>query len=212
MLALLSSDTAVTKVGDLRGKRVAVAGQGAVPEFVLRKVLAAHGLAPDDLTLDFSLAYPEIAQSLIAGRLETARLPEPFATMARNGNAALVDAIDVQAEWGKAGGEPDYPMTAVVVDGAFAAENPRLMTALLSAYKASIEWVVAHPAEAGALVEKHELGLRAPVVAAAVPKSAFVYKSAIAARPSVEALFRAFLEYAPESIGGKMPGEGFYYR
>ena len=210
MLSLLTSDPAVTNIESLRGRRVAVAGQGAVPEFVFRKILAAHGLAPDALTLDFSLAYPEIAQSLIAGRIQTALLPEPFATMARSGNPALREAAPVQEEWVKAGGPANYPMTALVVDGDWAAGHPRLITALLAAYRYSIEWVTEHPEEAGTLAEKHELGLRAPVVTASIPRSNFVFQSVKEARPSIEALFRAFLEYAPESIGGKLPGDSFY--
>jgi NitT/TauT family transport system substrate-binding protein len=102
-------------------------------------------------------------------------------------------------------------MTALVVDGEFAAKNPVFMKALLAAYKTSIEWVIAHPTEAGALAEKHDLGLRAPIVAASIPRSNFVYQSAREARPSIEALFRVFLEYAPASIGGKLPGADFYY-
>jgi hypothetical protein len=98
-----------------------------------------------------------------------------------------------------------------VVDGAFAANNPVFMTALLAAYQQSLEWVRANPAEAGTLAEKHELGLRAPFVAASIPRSNFVYVSAMEARPSIEALFRVFLEYAPSSIGGKLPGANFYY-
>jgi NitT/TauT family transport system substrate-binding protein len=210
MLSLLTSDTAVTKIEDLRGKRVAVAGQGAVPEFVFRKILAAHGLRPDALTLDFSLAYPEIAQSLITGRVQNALLPEPFATMAMTGNPALRDVAPIEDEWVKAGGPANYPMTALVVDGDWAAGHPRLITALLAAYRYSIEWVTEHPKEAGELAEQHDLGLRAPVVTASIPRSNFVFQNVKEARPSIEALFRAFLEYAPESIGGKLPGDSFY--
>jgi NitT/TauT family transport system substrate-binding protein len=75
-----------------------------------------------------------------------------------------------------------------------------------------VEWVVAHPAEAGALVEKHDLGLLAPVVAAAVPRSNYVFISAAAARPALESLYRAFLEFAPQSIGGALPPDSFYWK
>jgi NitT/TauT family transport system substrate-binding protein len=212
MLSLVTSDPDVTRLEDLRGKSITAAGQGAVPEFVFRKILGAHGLAPDiDVTLDFSLAYPEIAQSLIAGRIQSALLPEPFATMARAGKSGLRDVCDVQEEWIKSGGQANYPMTALVVDAAFAAGNPAFMRALLDAYQKSIAWVTANPAEAGALAEKYDLGLRAPVVAASVPHSNFVFSRAREARPSIEALFRAFLEYAPGSIGGALPDAAFYY-
>jgi NitT/TauT family transport system substrate-binding protein len=102
-------------------------------------------------------------------------------------------------------------MTALVLDGDWALSHSPGVAALLDALKASIEWVVANPAEAGALVEKHDLGLRAQVVAAAVPRSNYVYIPAAEARPSLESLYRVFLEFAPQSIGS-LPEDDFYYR
>ena len=218
MLSLLSSDPAVQGLEDLRGKTVEIAGQGATPDYVFRKILISHGLTPDeDVKLGYSLAPPEIAQSLIAGRVSIALLPEPFATMARLGKPELVSVADIQKEWLKAGGAGttlfvNYPMTLLVLDGAFADANAAAVEDILGAVKDSIEWVKARPAEAGALVEKHDLGLRAAVAAAAIPRSNYVFIPAVDARPSMEMLFRVFLEYALVSIGGALPGDGFYWK
>jgi NitT/TauT family transport system substrate-binding protein len=212
MLSLLTTDPAVTRVEDLAGKTVEAAGQGATPDYVIRRILTSKGLNPGvDVSLNYTLAYPEIAQSLIAGRVTTALLPEPFATMALAGREDLRAVGDIQAEWVHAGGGANYPMTALVVDAGFARERPDAVRAVLAAYQSSTEWVTAHPAEAGALVEKHNWGLRAAVISAAIPKSNYVFIPAREARPAVEALFRTFLEYAPESIGGALPGDSFYW-
>jgi NitT/TauT family transport system substrate-binding protein len=211
MLSLLSADPSVTGIDDLRGKTVEVAGQGATPDYVFRKILLGRGIEPgEDITLSYSLAYPEIAQSLIAGRVSLALLPEPFATLARMGKPDLALVGNIQDEWVKAGGAGNYPMTVLVVDAALAAARPGLVTVILDAVRASTEWVIHNPAEAGALVEKHELGLTAPVVAAAIPRSSYVFIPAAEARPSLEALYRAFLEFAPASIGGALPPDSFY--
>jgi NitT/TauT family transport system substrate-binding protein len=213
MLSLISGDPSVQSIGDLKGKTVEAAGQGATPEYVFRHILKARGVDPDkDIRLTFTLAYPEIAQSLIAGRLALALLVEPFATMALRGNPALRQVGDIQEEWAGAGGSSNYPMTALVVDGDFARDNRDAVSIILESYKNSTEWVLAHPADAGRLVEKFELGLRAPVVEAAVPRSNYVFQSAREARPAIESLFRVFLENDPASIGGKLPESGFYYQ
>jgi NitT/TauT family transport system substrate-binding protein len=212
MLSLITADPSIQDIGDLRGKTIEAAGQGATPEYVFRHILKARGLDPDrDLKLTFTLAYPEIAQSLIAGRLSLALLVEPFATMALRGNPALRQLGDIQGEWVKAGGNSNYPMTALVVDGDFARENKNAVDIILRDYRASTEWVVSHPADAGQLVEKFELGLRAPVVQAAVPRSNYVFLGAREARAAIESLFSVFLENDPASIGGKLPESGFYY-
>ena len=213
MLSLLSTDPAVASLEDLRGKTVEVAGQGTVTDYVLRWILKSRGLMPvQDLKLGYALAYPEIAQSLIAGKVSIALLPEPFATMARLGRPDIKSVADIQQEWMNIGGAGNYPMTLLVVDGAFASTNPSAVAEILGAVKDSIEWVRANPAEAGVLVEKHGLGLRAAVVAAAVPKSNYVFIPAPEARPSLESLFRVFLENAPASIGGALPGDRFYWK
>jgi NitT/TauT family transport system substrate-binding protein len=213
MLSLLSSDKGIKSLADLRGKTVEVAVQGATPDFVFRKLLEISGLAPErDVALGYSMAPPEIAQSLIAGKISIALLPEPFATMAISGRPDLVSVMDIQQEWGRAGGRENFPMTLLVVDGAFADENPGAVKEILNAVKASIEWVNAYPAEAGSLAEKHELGLRAPVVAAAIPKSNYVFIPAAVGQASIEALLNVFLAYAPASIGGVLPGDRFYLK
>jgi NitT/TauT family transport system substrate-binding protein len=217
MLSLLSADPLVRRIEDLKGKTVEVAGQGATPDYVFRKILLSKGIQPErDINLGYALAYPEIAQALIAGRISLALLPEPFATMARNGSGRISVVGDIQDEWiklhGGAASGANYPMTVLAVDAAFAAANSGLIKTVLDRLKASVEWVQANPAAAGQLVEKHELGLRAAVVAAAIPRSNYVFIPAAEARPGIEALFRAFLEFAPASIGGALPGDDFYYR
>ncbi|MDR2796630.1 MAG: ABC transporter substrate-binding protein [Spirochaetaceae bacterium] len=212
MLSLLSSDPSVNSIADLKGKSIAVAGQGAVPDYVFRKILTAYQINPEtDVKLDYSLAYPEIAQSLIAGRISLALIPEPFATMALQGNGSLVQVGDIQAEWEKAGGQGNYPITVLVVDAPFAKANPDAMKTILAAVKDSIDWVKANPEEAGVLVEKHELGLKAAVVKASIPRANYAFIDAGPARPILTALYETLLEFAPDSIGGKLPDESFYY-
>jgi NitT/TauT family transport system substrate-binding protein len=213
MLSLLSSDPEVRRLEDLKGKTVEAAGQGATPDYVFQSILASRGLAPNrDITLSYSLAHPEIALSLVSGRISTALLPEPFATMALAGRPELKSVADIQEEWALLGGSGNFPMTLLVVDGAFASANPEALGEIIAAVKESIEWVKAHPAEAGALAEKHDLGFKAGVIAAAIPKSGYVFIPAVEARPSLEALFTLFLKNAPASIGGALPGDGFYLK
>jgi NitT/TauT family transport system substrate-binding protein len=102
-------------------------------------------------------------------------------------------------------------MTVLVVDPRFAAENDLLLKAILVAYKESVTWTVANPDAAGVLAEKYNLGLKASIAAASIPKSAYVFTPAKDARSDLEALFRVFLDFAPSSIGGKLPDNDFYF-
>lgn len=211
MISFLSSDTAIASLSDLRGKQVNVAGQGATPDFLFRRLLKGVGIDPDkDLRLDYSLPYPEAATALAGGKIAYAVLPEPFATMAKTANPALRSPLDLGALWTMQTGQISYPMTAFVVSSKLATERPRAVMTMLEAYAASIDWVLAKRSEAGMLVEKFDLGLNADIASKAIPASAYVFTPAIAARPAVEAFLGVFLELAPASIGGKLPDDGFY--
>jgi NitT/TauT family transport system substrate-binding protein len=211
MVSFLSADASISSLADLRGKRINVAGQGATPDYLFRRLLRGAGIDPDkELNLDYSLPYPEAAVALASGKINYAILPEPFVTMAKLQNPGLRSILDLGALWTKQTGQASYPMTALVVSSKLATERPTTVKAILDACAASIAWVLANPAEAGALVEKQELGLKAGVAAKAIPVSSYVFIDARAARPSVEALLSVFLELAPASVGGRLPDDGFY--
>lgn len=208
MVSLITSDASVSSLAGLRGKEVYVAGQGATPDYLIQRLLKSAGLDPSkDLRLSYSMPYPEMAAALASGKIAYAVLPEPFATVALKANPRLLAPLDLGALWTRATGQATYPMTALVVTNR---ADPAAVRAVLAAVRSSIEKVKADPAAAGALVEKHDFGLKAGIASLAIPRSAYVYRDAPAARPSVEALLSVFLGLAPASVGGKLPDDGFY--
>jgi NitT/TauT family transport system substrate-binding protein len=211
MLSFLSADASIRSLGDLRGKKISVAGQGATPDYLFRRLLKGAGLDPvKDLQLDYSLPYPEAAVALASGKISYAILPEPFATMARIHNPLVQNRLDLGGLWMEQTGQSVYPMTCFVVSSALAATRPKAVRTILDAYAASISWVVAHPSEAGALVEKNDLGLKADIATASIPLSAHVFKDARTAKPEIEALLGVFLEFSPVSVGGRLPDDAYY--
>ncbi len=205
MLTVITRNPAIKTMKDLNGKTVYVAGQGATPEYMMRYLADKNGVS---VNLDYSIPTAELAAAIASGKIETACVPEPFATVACMNSPDVRRAIDLQKEWGPV----NYPMTVIVVRAEFAQKYPETVRAFLAAYKQSIEWTNANPAEAGKLVEKHTLGLKAAIVAKSVPYANFTYASAEEARPQVENLLKVFLTFAPESIGGKLPDAGFYFK
>ncbi len=211
MVSFLTSDPSIAGLADLRGKEVAVAGQGATPDFLLRHLLKAAGLDPDrDLHLSYALPYPEAAAALASGKISCAVLPEPFATLALASNPKLKAPFDLGRLWNKSTGQESYPMTALVTSSRLVRERPAAVAAILAAAKSSLAWVVANPKAAGLLVERHDLGLKAAMAELAIPRTNYIYLPAPEARPGIEALLGVFLETSPASIGGKLPDGTFY--
>lgn len=196
----------------LAGTTVYNVGKGSTPEFVFEYLLSRNGLeAGRDVTVEYSLAQIELTQSFIAGRVRYAVLPEPFVTKVL---AAVPDArvmIDLQKAWSQAAeSELSYPMSAVVVRSSVAENRPEAVERFLSAYADSIAWVNANPGRAGELIERYEFGMNAGEAAAAIPRCNLVFHRAGEIRGAVESFLTVLLEFDPESVGGRLPGDSFY--
>ena len=217
-ISLITTDSSVKQFSDLKGKTVAVAGQGATPEYMLRYLLKQNGIAADSangVTLDFSIPTAQIAAQLISGKMAYAVVPEPFATVAQIKSDKVIAAIDFQNEYEYFTGKGKiYPLTVMVVSKNFANENPELLNDFLKAYESSYRKTIKNPKQAGELSEKFELGLAAGIVTKSIPKANYVFipSSSPEAKEKIEELLNIFLSFEPSSIGGKLPDEGFYFK
>ena len=216
-ISLITTDSSIKQLADLKGKTVAVAGQGATPEYMFRYLLEKNGIAVDSadgVTMDFSIPTAQIAAQLISGKIAYAVVPEPFATVAQTKSDKVFVAVDFQAEYEYFEGKGKvYPLTVMVVTKAFAQDNAKLLKSFLTAYEKSYKNTLKNPKQAGELSEKFELGLAAGIVTASIPKANYVYiaSSNAKAKEKIEELLNIFLSFEPTSIGGKLPDEGFYF-
>ncbi len=212
MLYLLSnSDTITASVRSAAGAVINVPGAGSTPEYVPKYVFGENGLAVGEgVEFDFSLnVAPQLAQMLIAGKVENAVLPEPFATMAEMKGTNVRRTIDFQSEWAKITGNANYPMTALLIRGEFMNQHPDAVRVIRLAVEDSINWVNANPAAAALLIEKHGI-LTAALAEPAIPNCNLIYIDAMEAKSSIEAYLTVLKDYDADSIGGALPDEAFY--
>lgn len=212
VLYLLSSEAEIRAVEDLAGKRLHVIGKGATPDFVVRYLLSRYGLSPgEDVELDFTYGHLELAQLLIAGRVDLAVMPEPFVTQVTTANPQMRVELDLQRLWSTVQGmDASYPMTCLVIKREVAQEHPDVLRSLLREYQRSIHWAQANPADAGALAEKHGLGMPAGVAEAALPRLNLTFIPATEARDLVDDYLSILHEFSPQAVGGSLPDEAFY--
>jgi len=211
VLYVVTSRSDIHSLRDLAGKTLYGSSKGSAPEFIMDYLLEKSGVDPvRGLTQVFTYAHSELALALAAGRVDLALLPEPFVSIALAKNPALKVAIDLQREWGRIEGSgSSYPLTALGVKRKLAAEDRNAVTRFLAAERSSMGWVVAHPAEAGALAQRY-LDMPGEVVAAAVPRLSLRFVPAGEARTAVRRFLAVLYSYDPASIGGRMPDERFY--
>lgn len=215
VLHVVTTDESIQSVADLAGRTVYATGQAAVPEYAISYILAQNGLS-DSVNVEYVAEHSELAAMLASGEVETGILPEPHVTAAIAQNGSLRRALDVTAlfeDAARAAGNEDMvlSMGCVVVRTAYAEENPDRVSAFLDAYRASVEWVNADPEAASVEVEKQGVMPKAAVAKAAIPNCHIVFVEGEAMRAQIEPLYRLLYEANPQSVGGAMPGDDFYY-
>ncbi len=201
----IGTDT-VKSVADLSGKTVYTTGQGSTPEYALKYILEKNGVT--DCTVEFETTADLVVSHAKEGAI--LMLPEPKVTAVKGqlGNVNVV--LDMTAEWNKV---CDTPMAqgCVVVQKSFAEENPKAVEAFLKEYGASIQYVKDNPAEASVMVAKYGIIPKAPLAQKAIPNSNLTFLAGNEMKNTLAPFFQVLFDADPSSIGGKLPGEDFYY-
>ena len=99
VLYLVSSDTSVTSIDQLKGKTIYLTGKGTTPEYSLRYLMSAAGLTEDDVTLEFKSEPAEVASVLAEDPSRIGLLPQPFVTSALAQNESLSVILDLTKAW-----------------------------------------------------------------------------------------------------------------
>ncbi|QEK13358.1 ABC transporter substrate-binding protein [Crassaminicella thermophila] len=198
---------------DLRGKNINSIAKGSNPDVIFRYLLEKNGLNPDkDVTLDYTLGHVELAQAMAAKKVNIALLPEPFVTMVSMKNKDAKIAMNIQDEWKNTlGGKALIPQGCIVVREDFAQKHPEVVNKFLAEYEKSVKWVNENKEEAGVLVEKHGIGMKAKMAEMAIPRCNLDFKTASDAKEAVENYLKVLYDFSAKAVGGKLPDENFYY-
>lgn len=213
LLYIVAPEGTVAGLDDLAGKQFAVPFVNDTPDFVLRALLAHHGLS-DAVELAPAGSPVEAAQMLLAGQLDAAILSEPASSVAvmRGAEAgrALTRAIDVQEAWGEITGlGPVLPQAGLAVTEAFSAARPDVIAPLHARLAEVAAAVNADPA-AGAASAAGLLEQPAPLLAASIPYARLTARPASEVRPEIEAMLGLMAASDAAIIGGGLPDDGFY--
>jgi NitT/TauT family transport system substrate-binding protein len=217
ILYLVTPDTSVKSVQDLKGKRVVVPYQGAVPDGIFQAVLKRQGLDPaKDIDIFYAPDPVQASQFLVSGQEKYSLLSEPSATSvilkARASGKTLVRALNMQTEWRKGTGDSSStPIAGTVVLGAMK-DRPDIVKVFSSEYQKAVKWMLANPEEAGKIGARvlAEQGFTAEVLTESMQNIDWRFVTAADTRSDLEAFFGALAQVSPNFIGGKVPDGGFY--
>ena len=211
VLYVVDQGESIQSLADLKGKTVVSAGKGAVPEYGLRYLLAQNGIDPDkDLVIEWKSEQSECVAALATGAAEIAVMPQPYVTVAQTRIEGLRVAVSLTEEWEKLDNGSAMLTGVVVARRSFIEEHPEAIEAFLKDYAASVAWVNENTAAAAQSIGNYG------IVAAAVAEKALPYCNIVCItgaemKEMLSGYLAALAEQAPQSVGGAVPADDFYY-
>jgi NitT/TauT family transport system substrate-binding protein len=215
LLYIISTDASLSSIPALKGRSLAVPFRNDMPDLVMAKLLAHHGLKPGtDIVIESAGSPIEAIQLLISGRVDAVLSTEPAVSAAilrgAAGGKAVRRVIDVQKAWAEAtGGSAVLPQAGMALTVPLMEANPGIADALQDIAEKATRSVNDDPARAAAQASE-ALEMPAAILVASLPTSKLVARRASAARADIEAMLKALAEADPAIIGGKLPDDGFY--
>lgn len=205
VLHILENGNTVNSLADLNGKTLYAINQGTNTEYVLDYLLTQNGLDPDaDVDIQWKTSE-EVTSLMASGEIDLCMLPVPAATTVLMQNSDVRDAIDLSDAWTQSGANGTFTMGCVVVRTQFAQENPQAVQDFLAEYEASINYIKDNPEEGASLIEQYGI-----VPKAAIPQANMIFVAGQDMK-SISSYYEVLFAADPESIGGSIPDDGFYY-
>ena len=218
VLYILENGDTVHSMADLAGRTLYATGQGANPEYVLNYLLAENGVDPADVDIQWKTG-DEITALMVSGEAEVCMLPVPAATAVQLKNTDVREALDLSAQWDELRNGSHLTMTTIVARTDFIEEHPQAVENFLSDYAASVEFMndpdnlaLSSDENPAQLVAGYGITANAQIAEAAIPKCALVcITGASDMRSAIQGYYEVLYQANPDSIGGGIPDDAFYY-
>ena len=211
VLYIVENGSSVASVEDLEGKTIYSAGKGATPEYALQHVLKAYGLeVGKDVRIEWKSEHAECVAALAADSEAVAMLPQPFAATAMMKDSGIRIALDLNELWQEKTGHVLITGVTVARKDFIESDGAALGT-FLDSYRASVDYINENAAGDGAAIVGHYGIVPEAVAKAAIPYCNIVLVTGDEMKDSLSSYLDILYEQNPQSVGGAVPGDDFYY-
>lgn len=213
VLSIVSADSTIKTMADLKGKTIYLTGKGTVPDYVLHYLLKESGLKDSDVTLEYKSEPTEVAALLKEKEGAVGLLPQPFVTVACAQNEALKIVLDLTKEWDSVQGENGSRLITgvTIARNDFLKNNEEAVKVFLSDHRVSTEFALKNLDETAELIVKAGIIEKAPIAKKALPYCNITYIDGEEMKTALSGYLNVLYEQDPQSVGGKLPDNRFYY-
>ena len=206
-LNIVENGNTIKTINDLSNKTIYATSKGAVPEYVLDYLLKENSV--ENITIEYK-EPSELASLMAAGEVSIGMLPEPQCSVAMSKNSDLKIAINITEEWKNTAGS-EIATGCIAVKKDYAERHPRVFGYFLQDYYTSVMYATQNIPETAALAEKYGIIPNADIAERAIPNCNIVYIDGDEMNTSVTNFLNVLYNSNPDSTGGKVPGEDFFY-
>ena len=209
VLYIVENGDSINSIEDLKGKTILSTGKGATPEYALNYILEKAGIK-DDVTVEFKSEHSELATLLAQNKASIALLPQPFVTTVLEKNENLRVALDLNKEWENLSG--NKMITGVLVaKNSVIENNKKELDEFLKEYEKSIKLANENVEQTAKLTAEYEI-LPENIGLKAIPQCNITYINNEDMKNLLTEYYNVLFEQNPQSIGGELPSEDFYYQ
>ncbi|MEG0923432.1 MAG: ABC transporter substrate-binding protein [Anaerovoracaceae bacterium] len=212
VLYVLENGKTISDISQLKGKTIVASGKGGTPEYVLEKILKENDLKlGKDVKVEWLANHTEVVGKLLSKEGTIAMVPEPFVTVAKaKGGQGINQVLDMNKEWKTSTGQ-DLPMGVLIAQNSFVNDRKADLEIFLADYSESVKFVNKEPAEAATLIAKHGLVGDEKIAEKAIPNCNIVMYQKGESTELQKSFLDILYKMNPQAVGGKLPGEEFYY-
>ncbi|MCP1224036.1 ABC transporter substrate-binding protein [Sebaldella sp. S0638] len=209
-LYLVSSED-VKSIEDLKDKKTGIIGRGQTPDIVFRNILSKNNIDPESLDLEYFASGTELANAIAAGKIKTAVLSEPAASMLLKKDSSVKRVLSINDEWKKLySNENGFPQAALIIKEELLKKYPGIAEKLAAELGEQGKWLREGDNKEESL-KKGELSVPAAVLPEIIKNSNINFLQIKGTEKDYIEYYKILSDFDAKAIGGKVPDSGIFY-
>lgn len=205
-LISIISDKNFKSIKDLNGEEIYVGGQGSSPDVISDYIFEKNQLK---VKVNYRSSQ-EIAKLIMTGKINTAVLPEPLASMVIDRNKNLKRSFVLKDQWKLINNQNGIPQVGIFATQKVINNNKSLIDRLAREYQNSLIWIYSNKKDASKLgISAFELTLTESAFEESINHMNLVYIEGLKSKNSIDTYLKA-LKTVDGEVLDKIPGDDFY--
>ncbi|MCM1286269.1 MAG: ABC transporter substrate-binding protein [Acetobacter sp.] len=212
LFALNNKGAAINSIADLKGRTIYTTGQGANPEYIINYLLNENGIdTQKDVRIEYKAEGSELVPVWATNPEAVIIAPQPVASSIKAKYQIADNGLDLSAEWNKVADDSSLMMGCIVVRTEFLNENPDAVKSFLEDYEKSVNTAVQDIEGTAALCEKYGIVASKEIAKVAIPNCNICFITGDEMKNQLTGYLTVLYNADPKSVGGKLPGDDFWY-